>query len=184
MLLSQNMKAFNSSITGQVIGELKQVGKDVGQAFADIPTQILEGPAKVSSAKPGDTEGKALESGTSSTPASADEQTGGSDPQQQQKQTSGQGWLDALSAQTAGKYRTQQKIANIRRNLEQEIEAERKKRQQKEEQRKQREEQEEQAKKQQTEQQKKQIQKQAVSRGGGMGPGQFGKGETRGAKGK
>jgi hypothetical protein len=173
------MAGFNPSIGGQVAGELKQLGKDIGKSLADIPSQILEDSAKQSSnksepsaTKPGDAEGKALETGRSSDdPTQAKKQT---------PQTSGQGWGDAFKAQIFGQKHTQRRLAQIRRNLDQEMERIRRQNEHQEQQQKHQEEQQKEMIKEHREEQKKETQKQSRIRQM-LG---LGKGERMGTKGK
>ena len=89
------MKGPGQSIGGQVMGELKNLGKDIGQAVADAPGQILgqnkgvpsfakatEGKQESGSSGVQDQTGKAIESG---------QQVGDSSQVKKRQSASGQG---------------------------------------------------------------------------------------------
>jgi len=161
------------SIGSQVIGELKGVAQDLGKGIADIPKQIIEGPNKQNignQESQTDHEGKALESG---------QQIG--DDSQVKQQSSGQGFGDALKSQFGMKPRqlAQKQLAQVRRNLEQEIKIERQKKEQQEVQKKQTEEKQEDYVKEQTKEQKRVSKQSRIMQMLSMG-----KGERRGTKGK
>jgi len=164
----------------QIMGEIGQVAKDVAKGVADAPRQLVEGPAKQSSngnessssIQSGDTEGAALEAG---------QQLGdATQSQKQAQQTSGQGWGDAFKAQMIGEKFTQRRIAEVRRNLEQEVKQIHQQNVRQAEQQKQQEEQQKEMVTKQQVEQKKEVQKQSkVQQILGMG-----KGERKGTKGK
>ena len=176
------MKNFGGGIGGgigvQIKGEIGQLAKDVGKAFADVPKQILEGPDQQKTdsqpANPNDQVGKALEQGQAT-----------QDPQQAQNQAN-YGWGASLKSQLGMSNQHQQvqnQLREIRRNSEMEMKQARDEKKHEEDQKKQQAEWEEEQKKKAEDQQKAQARK-----SGGMSKIQqmlgMGKGERKGTKGK
>ena|SRR3989344_4785296 len=134
------------NIGQQIKGEMGELLKDVGKAVADIPRQMVEGPAKTPSGQVD--EGKLLEQG----------QQIGDDSQvkkvMQQSRTSQGVSPGQLSDQQRD---AQQRLKIIRRNLDQEVQGVRKRKEQEEEQQKQAEERQKEQVKQMKAEQKKEA---------------------------
>ncbi len=181
------MVRSGGGIGQQVKGEVGELLKDVGKGVADVPRQIIEGPAKQDAGQTDvneqpsagggqsqdDQVGKLLEQG---------QQVGDDTKAKRQAAGDDYGWGTALKSQLGlgqSREQTQKRLAVVRRNLEEEMKRVRMQKQREEEQQKQAEEQQKEQVKEMKEEQKKESRKQTkISQMLGLG-----KGERRGAKG-